>query len=160
MWKLSGKSSDYYKSQDKILNPVAERSEQMSHILYVLWANCHLLAASAFSKLIKHHVTDWLKLREIHTAKYYVCMKIKCCLVWKHKAFLSCLQGDWSRGQELNAEEIVCSQPNIMKGEKKKKKKKTSTRTWKNILNMQAGWLKYSGTTQIIFSFMTKLWAD
>ena len=33
-------------------------------------------------------------------------MKIKCCLVWKHKAFLNCLQGDWSRGQELNAEEI------------------------------------------------------
>jgi len=33
-------------------------------------------------------------------------MKIKCCLVWTHKAFLSCLQGDGSRGQELNAEEI------------------------------------------------------
>jgi hypothetical protein len=33
-------------------------------------------------------------------------MKIKCCLVWTHKAFLSCLQRDGSRGQELNAEEI------------------------------------------------------
>jgi len=106
MWKLSDKSSDYYKSQDKLQNPVAEKSEQMSHILYVLWANCHVLAAFVFSKLIKHHVTDWLKLREIHTTKYYVSMKIKCCLVWTHKAFLSCLQGDGSRGQELNAEEI------------------------------------------------------
>ena len=105
MQKLSDRSSDYYKSQDKILNPAAERSDQMSHILYVLGANCHLLAAFAFSKLIKHHVTDQLKLREIHTAKYYVPMKIKCCLVRTHKAFLSCLQGDWSRGQKLNAEE-------------------------------------------------------
>jgi len=72
----------------------------MSHILYVL-------AIFTFSKLIKHNVTDLLKLREIYTAKYYVSMKIKWCLVWTHKAFLSCLQGDWSRGQELNAEEIM-----------------------------------------------------
>jgi hypothetical protein len=86
----------------------------------------------------------------MHIARYYVSMKIKCCLVWTHRAFLSCLQGDWSRGQELNAEEIK----HVFTTQQNKKK---SIRTQKNILNMQAGWLKYSGTTQITLSFMTKL---